>query len=84
MTEYRLSQHALEALEKRQIKREWLERALESPETREPDRADSNLEHRLVRIPEFGNRLLRLVVNSTAQPVFVVTIFFDRRQKEDK
>ena len=76
---YTLSRHASDALLKRQIKPEWLERALTSPDRQEPDQVDPQLEHRLIAIPEFGGRVLRVVINPIAFPVFVVTIFFDRR-----
>ena len=32
-------------------------------------------------IPEFGNRVLRVVVNKAAEPIRIVSVFFDRRMK---
>jgi len=34
----------------------------------------------LARIPEFGNRVLRVIVNGKKTPPHVVTVFFDRRR----
>lgn len=80
--DYHITEHARDALEKRQIIQEWLERALSTPERVEKDTIDDSLEHRLVRIPEFGNRMLRVIVNAQAIPPRIVTAFFDRRRKD--
>jgi hypothetical protein len=78
---YTLSEHARDALQKRQIRREWLEQALVAPDRREPDTLDPALEHRLVVIAEFGNRVLRVIVNIQVDPERVVTAYFDRRMR---
>ena len=36
--------------------------------------------HRLARIPEWGNRVLRVIVNGKSVPPRIVTAFFDRRR----
>ena len=41
---------------------------------------DPNLEHRLAPVAEFGNLVLRVVVNGTVNPPRVVTAYFDRRR----
>ena len=78
--DYVLTEHARDVLEKRQIPLAWMERALGSPEEIEADREDPDLEHRLARIPEHGNRVLRVIVNGKKTPPLVVTVFFDRRR----
>ncbi|HIK23460.1 MAG TPA: DUF4258 domain-containing protein [Thermosynechococcus sp. M3746_W2019_013] len=78
--DYVLSEHARDALQKRQIPLAWMERVLRAPEVTEVDRVDPDLEHRLARIPEFGNRVLRVIVNGKKTPPIVVTAFFDRRR----
>jgi hypothetical protein len=80
--EYRLTGHARDALEKRQIQLEWLEKTLAAPEWTEKDMIDVELEHRLARIEEFGGRVLRVVVNAHAAPPRVVTAYFDRRRSD--
>ncbi len=78
--EYRLTQHATDALTKRQISREWLERILNSPEWTEKDAMDPDLEHRLGRITDFEGRVLRVILNVQVTPPKVVTVYFDRRK----
>lgn len=77
--DYILTEHAQDALVRRQIPLEWLERVLNAPEATEADPMDPELEHRLARITEFGGRALRVIVNCTTTPPRVVTAFFDRR-----
>jgi hypothetical protein len=78
--DYRLTQHARDALEKRRIAVAWVERVLDRPEGTEPDPVGAALEHRLAAIPEFGNRVLRVIVNTAAAPPRVITAYFDRRR----
>lgn len=77
--DYVLTEHARDVLERRQIPLAWMERALSTPEVTEGDPMDPDLEHRLARIPEFGTRVLRVIVNGKRTPPHVVTVFFDRR-----
>ena len=78
--DYVLTEHAQDALKKRQIPVAWMEQALIAPEVTEADPVDADLEHRLARIPEFGYRVLRVIVNTKKRPLHVVTVFFDRRR----
>jgi hypothetical protein len=77
---HELTEHAREALERRNIELAWVERTIDTPEATEPDPVDADLEHRLARVPEWGNRVLRVIVNRTATPTRIVTAFFDRRK----
>lgn len=63
MITFKLTHHAEDALVKRKIKKEWLERALASPQRIEPDATDSMLEHMLAVIFECENRVLRVIIN---------------------
>jgi len=78
--DYVLTEHARDALKMRQIQIAWMEQALTTPEVTEADPVDADLEHRLARIPEFGHRVLRVIVNGKRTPPLVVTAFFDRRR----
>lgn len=78
---YELTIHARHVLEEREISMEWLERTLNHPEFKMSDPNEPHLERRYRRIPEFGNRVLRVVVNTTVEPVRVVSVFFDRTMK---
>ena len=60
---YELTEHARDALEKRKIELALVERVFDTPEATEADRVDPDLEHWLARIPEWGNRVLRVIVN---------------------
>ena len=79
---YSLTEHARDALEKRRIVQEWLDRTFAAPELVERDAIDTDLEHRLAHIPEFGGRTLRVIVNVRVYPPRIVTAYFDRRRKK--
>jgi hypothetical protein len=79
--DYTLTDHALDAVAKRKILLEWLERTLGDPQRVELDATDPALEHRLAVIPEYGNRALRVIVNRSVDPMRVVTLFFDRKMR---
>lgn len=76
-----LTQHAQEMLAKRGIEVAWLERAVVAPAMVLPDPVDPTLEQRFVKIPEHGDRVLKVVVNKIASPERVVSVYFDRRMK---
>lgn len=77
--DYQLTQHATDALAKRQIPLAWVEQVLSTPDWTEPDAIDGELEHRLGRISDFQGRVLRVIVNPQVIPLRVVTVYFDRR-----
>jgi uncharacterized DUF497 family protein len=81
MRNYQITKHALKALEEREIQIEWMELTLASPELVLPDPMDASVERRFRRITEFGNRVLRVAVNTTVEPNRVVSVFFDRTMK---
>ena len=78
---YELTNHAKKALAEREIPVEWLERTLGAPELTLPDPDDPEVERRFRKIPEFGGRVLRVAVNTTVEPVRIVSVFFDRTMK---
>ena len=75
------TRHARDALDKRKIREEWVERAIHKPDRVEPDRIDPVLEHRLLAIAEREGRVLRVVVNPSVSPELVITAYFDRGMK---
>ena len=79
---YELTQHAKGVIAEREIAIEWLERVLDQPTLTESDSANLDLENHFGRIPEFGNRVLRVVVNKGVVPQRVVSVYFDRRMKD--
>jgi hypothetical protein len=80
-SKFELSSHAATVIAERNIELAWVERVLASPERIEPGRSDPMLTSALGRIPEYGNRVLRVVYNANAEPLRIVTVYFDRSQK---
>jgi hypothetical protein len=78
---YELSQHARDVLEERKIPVEWMERMIATPALVEPSTTDATVESRLGRIPEHGDRVLRVVINKSVVPERVVSVYFDRTMK---
>jgi hypothetical protein len=76
-----ISFHAAESLEERAIAMAWVERVVLAPQWLEPDRDDPELLHALGRIPEHGDRVLRVIYNDTVRPRRLVTAYFDRTQR---
>ena len=74
--------HFGEMLTERGIKREWADITVLQPDKTE-DYADGT-RHYIRKIPEFGNRWLRIVVNTTYDPEKRVTAFFDRRLRRSE
>nr|WP_242032394.1 DUF4258 domain-containing protein [Aphanizomenon flos-aquae] len=60
--------HAQQVITAREIQLEWVARVLAEPQKTEPDREDPELRHALARIPENGNRVLRVVYNPHSAP----------------
>jgi hypothetical protein len=75
-----LSIHAQSMLKEREILEEWVWRAIDLPD-QTAKTADGNI-HYLKKIAERDDRVLRVIVNETAVPSRVVTVFFDRRMRE--
>jgi hypothetical protein len=75
-----LSGHFGDMLEERGIARDWTRRALDAPD--ETEEHDDDTRHYIKRIPEFGNRWLRVIINIAKQPNKGVTAFFDRRLRK--
>ena len=76
--EFTLSKHATDAMREREISREWVAATMDHPESTLVHRDDPVLMRALRRIPEFGNRVLRVVYNHAKEPHHVVTVYFDR------
>jgi hypothetical protein len=75
------TEHASHVVKVRAIQHEWIVSTLEKPVLREPDPKDPELERFYRQIPEFGDRVLRVVVNTRLAPWRIVSVFFDRRMK---
>jgi len=75
------TQHAQDVIEERMIDPSWVALTVDSPEATLRDARDPEITHALRRIPEHGNRVLRVVYNHTVDPQRVVTAYFDRTLK---
>ncbi|NJL49929.1 MAG: DUF4258 domain-containing protein [Leptolyngbyaceae cyanobacterium SM2_5_2] len=82
MTEgFELSEHARYQMQDRVIQPSWVDSTLSAPQRRLLMADSHGNTHYLKQISDFGDRWLRVVVNPTADPQRVVTVFFDRRVK---
>lgn len=81
MVEYQLTDHAVTTVSERNIDMSWIERAISHPARVEPDKSDPELQHHLLGIEENENRVLRVVINTTVEPLRVITAYFDRKLK---
>jgi hypothetical protein len=75
------TQHALTVMAERRIAQEWVSRTLASPEWTESDPTNPGLKRAFRRIPEFGDRVLRVVYYESDAEWRVVTEFFDRTRR---
>ncbi len=75
------TKHAVQVMAERMIPVGWVERAIAEPTLREPDPNDPEVERFFHRLPEQGNRILRIAVNTHVAPWRVVSVFFDRNMK---
>lgn len=78
---YTLSTHAIDTIRERKIRPEWITATMTKPVMTEPDQDDATLTHALQVIPEYGDRVLRVIYNHTKHPPHIVTVFFDRGMK---
>jgi hypothetical protein len=81
MPHFHYTTHAHTAMTEREIMSEWVEETLENPEHWAEDPKDSELRRFYRRIPDFENRVLRVVANTKVVPWRVVSVFFDRRMR---
>ena len=79
--DYSLPKHAIVVMSGRGIDESYLRKTLEYPELILDDSIDRELQHRLKAIPEYGNRVLRVIVNNSKNPIHVVTAYFDRSMR---
>ena len=75
------TRHATHVMEERLIRREWVELVVSEPVIRTSDPNDPEVERFFRRIPEQGNRVLRVAINTHVAPWRVVSVFFDRSMR---
>jgi hypothetical protein len=79
---YVLTAHEAVTIAERGILPDWIERGLADPQKVLEDARDQALRHALARIPEYGNRVLRVINIEATKPRRVVTAYFDRTQRD--
>ena len=78
---YVLTRHAKDVMRARGIYIAWIEKAFFHPSIVQSDLRNPLLERRFGKIPEFGDRVLRVVVNMAFVPPRILSVFFDRAMK---
>ena len=73
--------HARVVMAQRLIPEEWVALAVAAPGLRTDDPNDSDVERFFWRIPDAGDRVLRVVVNTHVEPWRVVSVFLDRTMR---
>jgi Domain of unknown function (DUF4258) len=74
----RLTKHAEESIEKRNIALDWINRAIAAADYTEADLNDPMLTRSFKAIDEAGRRILRVVHRPQGDDILVVTAHFDR------
>jgi hypothetical protein len=77
----RLTKHAEEAVEKRQIAFDWINRTIAAPDFTDADPDDPALTRSFKAIGEVGGRMLRVVHRPEGNDILIVTVHFDRDAK---
>ncbi len=77
----RLTKHADEAVEKRNLDLDWIDRAVAAPDFTDVDPHDPALTRSFKAIDEVGGRILRVVHRPEGNDIVVVTVHFDRDAK---
>jgi hypothetical protein len=80
--EFELTRHAQTMLRERGIDAAWLWETLENPDIVEEH--NEGKQHYVKSISGYGNRSLRVIVNSRGEPKRVVTLYFDRKLRSTK
>ena len=75
------TRHAVHVMEERMIPKGWVQKVVTEPALRIADPNDAEVERFFRRIPEHGDRVLRVAVNTRVAPWRVVSVFFDRSMR---
>jgi hypothetical protein len=70
--------HAQVRRQSRQLRPEWIEAAIRSPDWTEPDPYDSAIERRFRAIDDFGGRIMRVACVETDTNIRIISVMFDR------
>ena len=76
-----LTKHIAREMANRRITLDFIERAIATPQRCTPDPNDSALTRSYKTIPEFGDRVLRVVHRPEGDNIKIVTVHWDRGAK---
>lgn len=76
-----LTAHARRSVLEREIDLSWIELTIADPDRSEPDPLRPGVERRFRRIPEFGDRILRVALVESPAEIRILTAFFDRKAR---
>jgi hypothetical protein len=74
----RLTKHAQEAMDVRDLAFNWIAEAVSAPDFVEPDPRHPERTRSYKAIAEFGGRVLRVVHRPDGDDIVVITVHFDR------
>lgn len=77
----RLTAHAHLTIQERGLALEWVERAIQAPDRAEADPSGPDVWRSFKRIPEAGDRIIRVVHRHNGADIVVITAFLDRGAK---
>jgi len=75
------SRHADDMIVERNIERDWVYQTIRNPDFIEADPNRPGVKRAFRRIPERGNRVLRVAYAESEDQIRVVTLFFDRGKR---
>lgn len=76
-----LTAHARLTVQERGLALEWVERAILDPDRTEDDPSGPDVRRSFKRIPEAGDRIIRVVHRPDGAGILVITAFLDRGAK---
>lgn len=77
----RFTKHAMLAMAERELPAEWAALTITAPDWIEPDGENPALTRSFKRIPQAGDRVLRVVHRDDGGDILVITAFLDRGAK---
>jgi hypothetical protein len=75
------SKHAADMIAEREIERAWVEETVSNPEIFEVDPYRPGVKRAFRRIPERGDRYLRVAYTEIEGAIKVITLFLDRGKR---
>lgn len=78
---YSLTEHGKTRIRERGIRLEWVFDTVQNPQKLKIDPEDSSKCYAFKTIPEYGNRVLRVIYNRNLTPWTIISAYFDRNMK---